>query len=112
MGDKPVIVCVKMTNPMVVAEFEPAADAIIAAFGDLPQALLEVISGNREPSGLLPMQLPRDMDTVEQQCEDVPFDMACHTDTEGHLYDFGFGMDWSGVIDDERVKKYTHRHSR
>ena len=112
MGDKPVVVCVKMTNPMVVAEFEPAADAIVAAFGDLPQALLEVISGNCEPSGLLPMQLPRDMDTVEQQCEDVPFDMTCHTDTEGHLYDFGFGMDWSGVIDDQRVKKYAHRQNR
>ncbi|WP_244139320.1 glycoside hydrolase family 3 protein [Ruthenibacterium lactatiformans] len=108
MGNKPVIVCVKMTNPMVVAEFEPIADAIIAAFGDLPQALLEVLSGKREPSGLLPMQLPQDMDTVERQYEDVPFDMTCYIDTEGHCYDFGFGMDWSGVIDDHRVKKYAH----
>lgn len=109
MGAKPVIVCVKMTGPMVVAEFEPAADSILAAFGDLPQAILEVLSGSRTPSGLLPMQLPRDMETVEQQCEDVPFDMVCHTDTQGHLYDFGFGMDWNGVIEDERVKRYAHR---
>mgnify|MGYP000031310240 CR=1 FL=1 len=24
----------------------------------------------------------------------------------GHLYDFAFGMNWKGVIDDERVTKY------
>ena len=77
--------------------------------GDLPQAVLELICGLHTPSGLLPMQLPADMDTVEQQCEDVPFDMVCHTDEEGHVYDFGFGMDWNGVIDDERVKKYAHK---
>ena len=28
-------------------------------------ALLTVISGGAEPSGLLPVQLPRDMETVE-----------------------------------------------
>ena len=109
MGDKPVIACVKMTNPMVVSEFEDVVDAIVVGFGDLPQAILEVLSGKHEPSGLLPMQLPLNMDTVEEQCEDMPFDMICHKDTEGNTYDFGFGMNWSGVIDDLRVKTYAHR---
>ena len=27
-------------------------------------------------------------------------------DANGHTYDFAFGMNWSGVIDDERAKKY------
>lgn len=109
MGSKPVIVCASMTAPMVMAEFEKEADAILATFGNLPQAVLEIISGNQEPSGLLPLQIPQDMDTVEEQYEDVPFDMVCHVDSENHIYDFGFGLNWNGVIDDARVKKYAHR---
>lgn len=108
MGNKPVIACVNMTGPMVMAEFEESADAILTAFGNLPQALLEIITGKKEPSGLLPVQIPKNMDTVEEQYEDVPFDMECHVDSEGHRYDFGYGMNWNGIIDDERVKKYAH----
>ena len=64
------------------------------------------MTGDGEPSGLLPMQMPADMRTVEEQFEDRPHDMRCHVDTEGNVYDFAFGLNWSGVIDDERVQKY------
>ncbi len=47
-----------------------------------------------------------DMETVERQKEDVPFDMECYQDEEGHVYDFGFGMDYNGTIEDERVRRY------
>ena len=43
---------------------------------------------------------------VEAQPEDVPRDMDCYTDSEGNTYDFCFGLNWSGVIDDERTKTY------
>ncbi len=109
MGDKPVIVYVKMTGPLVMAEFEPSADAIIGSFGEQPKATLEILCGIHEPSGLLPMQIPANMETVEEQFEDVPFDMECHVDSEGHVYDFSFGMNWSGVINDERVIKYSEK---
>jgi beta-glucosidase len=33
--------------------------------------------------------------------------MECYTDTEGHTYDFAYGLNYSGVIDDDRVKKYS-----
>lgn len=33
--------------------------------------------------------------------------MDCHVDTAGNAYDFGFGLNWSGVIDDERVATYA-----
>ena len=33
-------------------------------------------------------------------------DMRPYTDSEGHSYDFAYGMDWSGVIDDARVRAY------
>jgi hypothetical protein len=29
---------------------------------------------------------------------------ACHVDSEGHAYDFG--LNWSGVIRDERTENY------
>lgn len=109
MGTKPVIACVSMTAPMVMSEFEGEADAILATFGNLPQALLEIVSGRKEPSGLLPVQIPENMDTVEEQYEDVPFDMVCYVDSENHTYDFGYGLNWNGVIKDERVRKYAHR---
>jgi len=106
MGDKPVVVVVSVSRPMVFAEIEPAADAILVHMGVQDQALMDLISGTVEPSALLPFQMPADMKTVEEQFEDVPRDMECYTDSEGNTYDFAFGLNWSGVISDERVKKY------
>ena len=108
MGDKPVIVVVRMHNPCVLAELEPAADAIVVDFGVQQEALFTLLSGQAEPSGLLPVQLPRDMDTVELHCEDKPLDLEPYTDAAGNRYDFGFGMNWSGPIHDNRLKNYPH----
>ena len=109
MKGKPVIVSINMSKPMVFSEFEKDADAIIATFEVQDQAILDIITGAAEPSGLLPVQMPADMKTVELQKEDVPFDMTCHTDSEGNVYDFGFGMNWSGVIKDARTDKYVRK---
>jgi len=106
MGDKPVVVIVEIGKPVVLSEIEPAADAILISFKVQHQALLDIISGKSEPSALLPMQLPADMKTVEEQQEDVPRDMRCYEDADGNTYDFAFGLNWQGVINDERVKKY------
>ena len=109
MGDKPVIAVVSMGRPMVMAEVEPYVDAIVIAFSVQNQAILDVVTGAYEPSGLLPMQLPKDMKTVELQKEDVPFDMDCYVDADGNTYDFAFGLNWSGVIKDARVEKYSNK---
>jgi beta-glucosidase len=106
MGDRPVVVAVDLSKPMVFREFEKDVNAILVTFGVQDQALLEVLTGAAEPSGLLPMQMPAHMKTVEEQYEDVPRDMECHVDSEGHAYDFGFGLNWSGVIEDARTEKY------
>ena len=106
MGDKPVIVVVDVSKPMVFAEFEKKADAIVVGFGIQGQAIMDIVSGKSEPSGLLPFQMPANMKTVEEQFEDVPRDMECYKDSEGNTYDFAFGMNWSGVINDARVQKY------
>lgn len=106
MKGKPVIVSIMQSNPTIVAEFEAVADAIITNFGVNVQAIMEVLIGSFEPSGFLPFQMPANMETVEEQCEDVPHDMECHVDTEGNVYDFGFGLNWNGVIEDDRTAKY------
>lgn len=109
MKNKPVIVSIVMAKPMVFNEFEKQADAIIATFEIQDQAILDIISGAVEPSGLLPLQMPANMATVEKQYEDVPFDMECHVDSEENKYDFAFGLNWSGVIKDGRTEKYKKK---
>lgn len=106
MGDKPVVVSVNLSNPMVMREIEPFADAIFITFDIQNRVILDFISGYAEPSGLLPFQMPADMDTVERQAEDTPHDMWCYKDESGNVYDFAFGLNWSGIINDERVIKY------
>ena len=106
MGDKPVILLIQAARPFIPAEIEPYADALLLGFGIKDQAYLDILCGNAEPYGLLPMQLPKDMLTVENQMEDLPHDMECYIDADGHTYDFAFGMNWSGIIQDARVKKY------
>lgn len=109
MGGKPVVLVVHVDRPFVPAEVEPYADAILLGFGVCNNALLDVISGRFEPSGLLPCQLPADMRTVEEQCEDTPHDMRCYIDADGNTYDFTFGLNWKGVIRDERTSKYARK---
>jgi beta-glucosidase len=106
MGKKPVIVLVNTSNPFVISEIEGSSSAILIHFGVQNQALLDIITGAAEPSALLPFQMPENMKTVEEQFEDVPRDMKCYRDSQGKVYDFGFGLNWKGVINDERIAKY------
>ncbi len=109
MKGKPVIVSVHLSNPSVYAEFEKQANVILTSFGVQDQALLEILTGVTEPSALLPLQIPANMEVVEKQFEDVPHDMECHLDSEGNKYDFGFGLNWKGVIQDQRTDKYKKK---
>ena len=106
MKDKPVIVSMNCKNPTVVGEFENLVDSILINFNVQAQVILDLISGTEEPSGLLPFQMPLNMKTVEEQQEDVAHDMDCYVDEEGYIYDFAYGMNYKGIIADERVKAY------
>lgn len=105
------LICiVECTRPMVFSELEPYCDVILQSYYSqgtpTDEAYANIITGKTEPSGLLPFQQPIDMATVEAQFEDVPRDMECYVDSEGNTYDFCFGLNWSGVIDDERTATY------
>lgn len=109
MGEKPVIVVAQMANPIMPGEFEPSVHGILVHFGVQAQAVLDLLVGNAQPSALLPVQMPKDMETVEAQLEDVPFDMQPYTDECGSVYDFAFGLNWAGEIKDERTEKYPKK---
>lgn len=110
---KLVVMMSKASGPsvMVWSEVEPLADAILFYYGStswfFEETLLDIVSGAVEPSGLLPFQMPASMDAVEAQDEDVPRDLECYVDADGNVYDFTYGLNWSGKIDDERVKTYS-----
>ena len=91
---------------MVMSEFEADVDAILYGFNVNNQAFVAIAAGETEPTALLPIQLPASMEAVEKQLEDVPRDMECYVDSMGNTYDFAFGLNWSGKIEDERVEKY------
>lgn len=106
IGDKPLIIAVSCLKPFVASEIEPYADAVLLGIDVHHHVLADMVSGIIEPCGLLPMQMPADMNTVERQCEDLQRDMECYVDSEGHRWDFAFGMNWNGPIRDKRVLKY------
>lgn len=106
-----VITYVRASNPLVFSEIEPAADAIFLGYSIQTQAVFEAVLGEYEPSGMLPGQQPASMDAVELQFEDTSHDTECYVDAAGHEYDFGYGLNYSGVIGvdsyDERYEKYV-----
>ncbi len=105
-GDVPVVVAIAAESPMLFGEFEPEVQGILMGFGVSDRALMSIVSGQTEPGALLPLQMPLDMETVEKQMEDVPFDMTCYVDGDGNTYDFGFGLNWQGAITDGRADAY------
>ena len=108
-GDAPLVLVVHANCAFCCYQFEELCDGILVYFGDqvTGDAVCQIVGGKVEPRGMLIMQLPKDMDEVEKQYEDVPRDMEPHEDTEGNVYDFAFGLNWSGQIKDERWEKYS-----
>lgn len=109
--DIPIVVSMNASGPAIMAEFEDKVDAIVVGFSVSDKAIYDVIEGNHEPRGLLPMQFPANMDTVEANYEDVALDLDCYVDSQGNTYDFAYGLNWTGVISDERVKQYGHNNN-
>lgn len=85
---KPVIVAMSMERPAVLSELISQVPAMFATFGSGDQALADLVFGKERPSGKLPFDLPRDMDSVLHHKED-----AAH-DFKDPLYSFGFGLSY------------------
>ena len=84
----PTIVSIYLDRAAVIPEIAEHSAALVADFGATDEVLLQLLHGEFAPSGKLPIELPRSMNTVEQQLEDVPYDSA------DPLFPFGFGLSW------------------
>ena len=89
-----------------MVEDEEYEDASLVGVEVQTKALREVAAGKAEPNGLLPVNMPLNMEEVEAKLEDVPSDTVCYTDAAGNTYQFAFGLNWSGIIKDARTDKY------
>lgn len=82
----PAIVDIYLDRPAVIPEIAAAARGLIADFGANDEAVLDVIFGNFNPQGKLPVELPSSMEAVRNQAEDVPYD------SDSPLFAYGFGL--------------------
>lgn len=84
----PTIVDMYLERPAVMPEIAEKAAALLGSYGSSPDAFLDVIFGfeGAAPQGKLPFDLPRSMEAVEANKEDVPFD------TENPVFKFGHGL--------------------
>lgn len=92
------ILGVNFTNPWLVDEIEPGADAVISTFNTTPDAVVDVIRGTYSPSGQMPFTVPADLEAVEQNASDVPgyaeqFDYG-YVDASGNQWGLHFGLSY------------------
>ena len=85
---KPTIIIANLSRPAILTEFDPNASAIIADFGSNDYIIQDLILGKFNPTGKLPFDLPSSMETVNNQLEDLPFDLI------NPLYSFGHGLSY------------------
>jgi beta-glucosidase len=86
MKTKQTIVCIYIERAAVIPEIANEAAAVLATFGSSDEAVLDVLYGKFKPAGKLPIELPRSMEAVKNQKEDVP------CDSKEPLFKFGFGL--------------------
>lgn len=97
------ILSVNMTNPWLINELEPGADAMLATFNNTPEMIVDVLRGKSNPTGKLPFTVPADTEAVENNASDVPgyaedFDYA-FTDSVGNEYGLNFGLSYISAAD-------------
>ena len=83
---KPTILVANLRRPSVLTEFEKVSKALIADFDVSNDVIFELIFGEFNPTGKLPIQLPSSMKSVENQIEDLPFDL------DKPLFNYGHGL--------------------
>ena len=82
----PTVVQVFLDRPAILTPIAGEVAAISADYGASAAALLDVLFGEAQPKGSLPMDLPSSMEAVRANRPDVPFDTA------DPLFRFGHGL--------------------
>lgn len=86
INTKPTISIFTMDRPAVIPEIDAASKALIVDFACQDEVIAELIFGEYQPSGKLPIEMPSSVAAVESQLEDVPHD------SKAPLYPFGHGL--------------------
>jgi len=87
----PMVTVVITGRPIILTWCDENTDAILMAYYPGCQggvAIAETLFGINNPTGLLPIQMPRDMESVRNQESDIAYDL------ENPLYDYGFGLSY------------------
>ncbi len=82
----PLVVDVNLERPGIVTPFTEFAGAIVADVGCSDAALVDVLTGQVAPVGVLPFEIPRSMEAVLAAQTDVA------NDTEDPIYPAGAGL--------------------
>ena len=83
MRGMPSVTILEMERPPVIPEIAASSTAVITDFECQNDIILELVFGEFQPSGKLPIELPSSMKAVKNQLEDVPYDSV------DPLYHFG-----------------------
>ncbi|WKA56945.1 glycoside hydrolase family 3 N-terminal domain-containing protein [Planococcus shenhongbingii] len=107
-----VIMSVNITLPWILENVEPLADALIAGYDTFYKAQFEVIAGDSQPAGVLPLTLPASETVIavdeKGNCvsrNDVPgYDKDlympegltyAYEDNDGNIYKLGHGLSYN-----------------
>ena len=95
-GKVPTILAVNATLPWLLGDIEPGAASVVATFDATTEALWSVLRGQFQPTGKLPLSMPKDQAAVDANASDVPgyaesFDYT-YKNAVGAKYTFGFGL--------------------
>lgn len=85
-GRLPTVVAVDLDRPAILTAVRDKADVLLGVFGASDRAVLDVVAGRVKPEGRLPLELPRDMVSVDRQKPDVS------DDSINPLYPRGYGL--------------------
>ena len=84
----PTVFFIYLDRAAIMPEINQAAAAMVAEFGALDDAVLDIAFGRTHPKGRLPFEIPSSEEAVQIQHEDVPYD------SENPLYPFGHGLSY------------------
>lgn len=87
----PIITVVIGGRPYILTWCDENTNAILMAYYPGQQggtAIAETIYGKNNPTGKLPITMPRDMESVKKQQSDISFDL------ENPLYEYGYGLSY------------------
>ena len=88
INTKPTVSIFTLKRPAVIPDLNRASKALIVDFECQDEILAELVFGEFNPSGKLPIEIPSSVEAVEAQLEDVPHD------SKNPLYEFGFGLEY------------------